>query len=59
MLPIPELSNILNGTKALEAIKKEKDKDSDLVRNKAKVNNTSLNTMKVVRSNKGLFKTGL
>lgn len=58
MLPIPELSNILNGTKALEAIKKEKDKDSDLVRNKAKVN-TSLNTMKVVRSNKGLFKTGL
>lgn len=58
MLPIPELSNILNGTKTLEAIKKEKDKDSDLVRNKAKVN-TSLNTMKVVRSNKGLFKTGL
>ena len=58
MLPIPELSNILNGTKALEAIKKEKDKDSNLVRNKAKVN-TSLNTMKVVRSNKGLFKTGL
>jgi hypothetical protein len=58
MLPITELSNILNGTKTLEAIKKEKDKDSDLVRNKAKVN-TSLNTMKVVRSNKGLFKTGL
>lgn len=58
MLPIPELSNILNGTKALEAIKKEKDKDSDLVRNKAKVN-TSLSTMKVIKSNKGLFKTGL